>query len=454
MDTHIEQKLIEELQQMDQLFDLLYPINRSITGEGVRQTFNILKEIIPLDVFFIPTGTKVFDWEIPKEWKIHEGWLKGPDGKKIVDFSDHNLHVVNYSTSVDRKLSLEELKPNLYTIPNLPEAIPYVISYYRERWGLCLPYSTYESLEEGTYHAYIDSEHVDGVLNFAHAILPGESKEEILISTYVCHPSMANNELSGPIVATFLYNRLKKWKKRRFTYRFVFVPETIGSISYLYKFGNELKKNTYSGLVLTCLGGKVDLSYKHSRQGNAPIDRVVNHFFEGGLKGSTRAFTPNNGSDERQYCSPGFNLPVGQMARLTYGQYKEYHTSLDNKELITIKSLQKSVNEIECILQGLELEGYYVNLSPFGEVKLDKHGLYPDINSQDRWTRADNEAINHREILNWVLSILNYSDGEHTLLQIAEKCNCSILDLEPVIDILKSKGILEGPYTNQRGLHK
>jgi aminopeptidase-like protein len=442
----------QEYIEMDALFDRLFPICRSITGPGLRETLSILSEYIPLEIFGIPSGTQVFDWKIPPEWRIREAWLAGPDGRKIVDFSNHNLHVVNYSAPVDRNMTLEELKPHLYSIPHLPDAIPYVTSYYRERWGFCLPHSVLEALEPGEYHAYIDSEFIEGELNFAHAVLPGKSKREVLISTYVCHPSMANNELSGPLVATFLYRRLAAWSSREFTYRFVFVPETIGSIAYLSKFGDILKERTYAGLVLTCLGGPRQLSYKMSRRGDSPMDRVVMALLRSGeITGETRPFTPVNGSDERQYCSPGFNLPVGQVARSVYGTYDGYHNSLDNKSFMTIEALMRSLDETEKILRALELDGYYRNLYPHGEIKLDKHGLYPDMNAPGTSSLSNNDLRDGRMRLNRILYVLNYSDGTYSLADIAEKCGCGLLEMEDIIRVLKEKGILEGPFREQGG---
>lgn len=450
----------DELKQMELLFDRLFPICRSITGPGLRKSLAILSEYLPLEIFSTQTGTKVFDWEIPQEWHIREAWLKGPDGKKIIDFSNSNLHVINYTEPVNRKIMFEELEPHLYTLPHLPDAIPYVISYYKKRWGFCLPHRVYEQLpKKGEYHAYIDADFTEGELNTAHAILPGETEEEVLISSYVCHPSLANNELSGPITAAFLYRRLAQWKKRRFTYRFVFVPETIGSVAYLYKFGKELKRKLHGGLVLTCIGGKgsngeqLPLSYKQSRQEQSPIDKIVTHLFEKEkLLGNVRPFTPLFGSDERQYCSPGFNLPVGQMARAVYGAYQGYHNSLDTKEFMTIEALQQSVDELEQLFQALELDGYYVNQNPYGEVKLDKRNLYPDMNGPSVWGRSNNTVLDGRTLLNYVLMVLNYTDGKHTLAQIADKYGCSLFELEQVVHILKEQGLLTGPFSTEQEL--
>ncbi|QJD85204.1 DUF4910 domain-containing protein [Cohnella herbarum] len=432
---------------MDQLFDSLFPICRSITGEGLRETLSLLTEHLPLENFAVPTGTRVFDWEIPQEWVIRDAWLKDPHGNVIADFKVSNLHIVNYSEPIHVKLSLDEMKKHLYTVPHLPKAIPYVTSYYKRRWGFCISHEVLEALPEGEYEAFIDSSFIQGELNYGHSVLPGKSDREVLISSYICHPSLANNELSGPLVATFLYKRIAQWQQRRFTYRFVFLPETIGSISYLHRFGDHLKQNLHAGLVLTCLGGEKSLSYKLSRSGFNPIDRIWKQMLaQESLQGNTRHFTPEHGSDERQYCSPGFNLPVGQMSRMVYGAYPGYHNSLDTKETMTIEALQHSVDDLEKILLANEAEGYYINRFPYGEVKLDKHGLYPDMNSSTTFVRSNNQIEDNRVQLNRTLTFLNYADGEHLLTEIADLCRCSIESLLPYVKLLSQKGIIDGPY--------
>ncbi|MFI2130094.1 DUF4910 domain-containing protein [Lysinibacillus fusiformis] len=445
---------MSELKEMDELFDRLFPIMRSITGEGVRETIRILQEYIPLEMEGIPTGTEVFDWEIPKEWVIREAWIKDEHGETIIDIKDLNLHVVNYSEPIDMWITLGDLKDHVHTIPHLPEAVPYVTSYYKERWGFCMSQNKLDTLPQGNYHVYIDSEKVDGELNFAQAILPGKSKKEVLISTYICHPSMANNELSGPIVATFLYNRLKQWENRELTYRFVFLPETIGSIAYLSKYGQHLKENMYSGAVLTCLGGKEhQLSYKESRNINAPLNNLLTYLNESGQRSyPIRPFTPLFGSDERQYCSPGFNLPVGQFSKMIYGTYQGYHNSLDTKEHMTIEALLDSVNEIEHILKLQELDGYYINKKPFGEPKLGKYDLYPDINAPGSWGSSSNKKIDNRQQLNQVLTLLSYSDGNHRLSDVAKTLNYSLEDYKISIDVLKEHQLLEGPFYDEKEL--
>lgn len=446
----IKENLLEnELVSMETLFDRLFPILRSITGEGVRETLNILKEYIPLKIESVKSGTEVFDWTVPKEWAIREAWIRDEDGNEIINITNCNLHVINYSEPINQKISLDELKKHIYTIPDKPDAIPYVISYYKERWGFCMSQNQLDVLKDGLYHVYIDSEKFDGVLNYAQAVLPGRTNKEILISAYICHPSMANNELSGPIVAAFLYNRLAKWENREFTYRFVFHPETIGSITYLAKYGQYLKEHMYSGMVLTCLGGKgYPLSYKKSRREDNPLNHLVEHLQNNNDSLTVREFTPLGGSDERQYCSPGFNLPMGQFSRMVYGEYPGYHNSLDNKETMTIEALQQSVNEIEQILKLQELNGYYINTKPYGEPKLGKYGLYPDLNAPTNWDASNNQLIDGRQLLNELLMVLNYSDGQYTLLDIVKKQNYQFKDYKVVIEKLKEQGLLKGPFRN------
>lgn len=436
---------MSELKAMDTLFDELFPIMRSITGEGVRQTIKILNKYLPLELEHIASGTEVFDWTVPKEWVIREAWIKDEKGNKIIDMQDLNLHVVNYSEPIDAWLSLEELRKNIHTLPNLPDAVPYVISYYKERWGFCMSYNQLTSLAEGQYHVYIDSEKIDGELNYAQTILKGKSEKEVLISTYICHPSMANNELSGPIVTAFLYNRLKDWKDREYTYRFVFVPETIGSLVFLHQYGEQLQKNLYSGAVLTCLGGKgYPLSYKMSRNNHAPLNEVMNYLVNNEKRENytLREFSPLGGSDERQYNSPGFNLPIGQFSKMIYGQYDGYHNSLDTKEAMTIEALQESLDEIEAILKIQELNAYYINLKPYGEPQLGKYGLYPDMNAPTTKDASSNKTLDGRQQLNQILMLLNYSDGQHNLIDIASKQSYNIEDYKHSISKLVANQIL------------
>lgn len=437
-------KELDTTMKVETLFDSLFPILRSIAGPGLRKSFEILKDYIPLKVEGVPSGTRVFDWEIPPEWHLREAWIKDDHNKRVLDIQNNALHVINYSAPLDATLSLNELKKVVFTHPTLKEAIPYITSYYRARSGFCMAQSEFDKLREGSYKVLIDSSFVPGELNFGHLRLQGESDKEILISTYLCHPQMANNELSGPLVAAMLYQKILKWKRRRFSYRFLIAPETIGSITYLYRYGKELKQNVYTGIHLTCLGGKSVLSMKESRCEYAPVHKVVRHLVgTGQLECRFRPFDPTSGSDERQFCSPGFNLPICQMARTVYGEYPEYHTSLDDKHLMGIESLMKSAEDIEKILIALELDVTYKNKFPFGEVKLDRRNLYPDMNGPSTWNYSTNDLIDSRQQLSHILWVLNYADGENSLMDIAEKAGESIFSLVGVIERLKKEGILE-----------
>lgn len=436
----------KETDRLDSLFDDLFPICRSITGPGLRESLSIISDHIPLEVESVPSGTKVFDWEVPKEWHIYDAKLVGPDGETYADFQETNLSVVNYSEPVDEYLTLEELDSHLYTNPDVPEAIPYVTSYYDRTWGFCLPHEMYEDLPEGEYHAYIDSEFVDGEINYGHTKLPGESDKEVLLSSYLCHPSLANNELSGPLVLSSLYRRLQGWETRKYTYRFVLCPETIGSITYLSEYGDHLEQNVAGGLVLTCLGGpKEHLSYKTSRRETAIIDKTIKNISQYGSQDiDIRSFTPTGGSDERQYCSPGFNLPVGQVARTVYGEYDGYHNSLDDKEFMRIQSLVDSSERIEQLLRAFEYGGWYRNIEPYGEPMLGKRDLYRSVNSPTTADDSTNDIRDdEREFLDRVLTILNYSDGERAMVDIANRLECSSIDLIPIINILKEENLLK-----------
>lgn len=300
----------------------------------------------------------------------------------------------------------------------------------------------------GGYHVYIDSEFVDGNLVIGHTELDGKEKKKVFISSYLCHPSMANNELSGPLVMAMLYQRICKWQKRRFQYQFIVNPETIGSISYLSRFGETLKEEMYAGLVLTCLGGDESLRYKASRRGDSPLDVLLLHLKEQGEDIRFEEFTPLGGSDERQYCSPGFNLPVGQMARKVYGSYPEYHTSFDTKELMGIKNIMDSCDKLERLFLGLELDGYYVNQYPYGEIKLGDYDLYPTIN--DRKIRDEKSQIcDTRDFTDQVLMILNYSDGRHRMSEIAGKLGKTIFEVQDAVEVLLEKGLLKGPFSEE-----
>ena len=445
-DGRTERELVEDLLRE------LYPKNRSITGPEYRESLDVLSEHVPFETGHVPSGTDVFDWTIPPEWHVREAYVEGPDGTRYADFDEHNLHVVNYSAPVDRTMSLSELKEHVYTLPNQPDAIPYVTSYYEENWGFCLEHDVYESLPEGEYRAYVDSEFVDGDLTYGHTVLPGESDEEVLLSTYLCHPSMGNNELSGPAVMALLYDRLAAREDRRYTYRFVVVPETIGSITYLHQHGEELRESLVGGLVLTCLGGpEPTLSYKASRRDDALLDRTVRHLRDREvLDVDLRSFTEVLGSDERQYCSPGFDLPVGQMARTVYEEYPEYHTSKDDLSYVGVEPLLESAEEIDALLRAFEYAGTFRNRQPYGEPMLSKRNLYPTVNNflGDESTANFLEEIvdatveDERTFYERLLTALHYSDGDHSMVDVAERRDCSLVEMIPIVELLAENDLL------------
>lgn len=415
---------------LETYFDRLFPICRSITGNGVRESLKIISEIIPLDIHEIPTGTEIFDWTVPKEWNIYDAYIISPDGRKICDFKQHNLHIVNYSIPVHKKITFDELKKHLHTLPHKPSAIPYVTSYYKETWGFCIAYNDYQTLpEKGEYEVLIDSTLEEGQLTYGDLVLPGETEDEILLSTYVCHPSMANNELSGPLVTMFLYQQLAQLKKRKYTYRFVFIPETIGALVYLHKHGEHLKKHCKAGYVVTCIGDRGIFHYKQSKYGNTLADKAAVHTLQHSKKPfRILPFYPG-GSDERQYCSPAFNLPVGSLMRTPYREFPEYHTSLDNKEFISFKALKESIEMYFNIMQTLEWNDKYINQLPYGEPQLGKRGLYTG-------------ELSREEVMQ-IMYVLQYSDGTNDLIDIADRMRVSVHDLEKIMKLLLQNKIIK-----------
>lgn len=449
---------LDNLNLLNNLFDRLFPLNRSILGDGYRKSLEILCEYVPFTLLSYPSGKQVLNWKIPKEWVIHEAYIEDQNKNRIVDFKDNNLQVVNYSQPFDDYLSLDELKKHIYVSPSHEDAIPYTTSYYKKNWGFCMSQKQLKNLPDGTYHACIKSEFTDGELITGDCLLEGDTKKEILITAYLCHPSMANNELSGPIIQAMLYQRIKKWKHRHFSYRFIINPETIGSIAYISVHYEKLKENTFAGLVLTCLGGLQDtFRLKRSRKDDSPFDLLVDRINDGTYSEfwddetpkdkrhiRVEPFDPSCGSDERQYCSTGLNLPVSQIARKVYGTYPEYHTSLDNKELMGIESLVDSCNKLEKLLLIHEKEKYYLNNYPNGEVKLGDYDLYPGVNTNG--TRKDtsmSDIINNPAFIKIVMYMLNFSDGTKPLSYIAHRLGCSCSELQAVADILEAKGLIQ-----------
>jgi len=419
-------------QQMYKLVKRLFPICRSITGNGVRKTLNIIQEKIPITQKEIASGTKVFDWTVPDEWNIKDAYVKDEKGNRIIDFKKSNLHIVGYSIPFRGKLSLKELKEHLYTLPEQPEVIPYITSYYKRRWGFCLTHNLYKKLKKGIYEVNIDSTLQPGSLTYGELIIKGKTDEEILISTYICHPSLANNELSGPVISTYLAKYLLNRKEKpRYTYRIIFIPETIGSISYLSLHKDHLKKNVIGGYVVTCIGDPGPFSYLQTRQENTLIDRVTIH----ALKNSEKEYKIYNflerGSDERQYNSPGVDLPIGSLMRTKYGRYPEYHTSADNLDFITSKALFESLEMYKLCINILEKNFKYVTTIPC-EPQLGKRGLYPTLS-----TKTSGKSV--RDMMN----LLAYCDGKNELLYIAEKINRPIRSLFPIVEQLMNNKLIK-----------
>ena len=421
-------------EEMFQLIRRLYPICRSITGNGVRETLKILQEYIPLTTHEVRSGTQVFDWSVPKEWNIRDAYIRNLNGEKIVDFQKSNLHVLNYSIPVHAKVSLKELQEHLYTLPEHPDWIPYRTSYYRENWGFCLTHNQLQQLSESEYEVSIDASLEDGHLTYGEYYLKGQTDSEVLLSTHVCHPSLANDNLAGIALAVFLARRLSGLSLR-YSYRFLFTPGTIGSITWL-SLNEAQTARIKHGLVLACVGDSGKITYKKSRQGNAEIDRaVIQVLKDAGELHEIIEFSPY-GYDERQFCSPGFNLSVGCFMRTPHGKYPEYHTSADNLKLVQPQYLGDSLSKCLMVLQVLEGNRTYLNMNPKCEPQLGKRGLYGAIGGS-----TDDRL---RELA--MLWILNLSDGKHALLDIAEKSGLAFALIKDAADALYTNKFVTGAY--------
>ena len=418
-------------QEMYDFAGKLFPIGRSLTGEGVRETLRLMKEQVPeLEICSVPSGTQVFDWTVPKEWEIREGYIEDGQGRRIVSYQENNLHVMGYSTPVDRYVTLEELLPYIRVEEDQPDVIPYVTSYYSPRFAFCMSKNQRDALPPGTYHMVIDSRLFDGELNYGELLLPGASGKEVLLSTYICHPSMANNEVSGPVLALWL----AKWLKtldRKLSYRIVFVPETIGSIAYLSRHLSEMKAKTIAGFVLTCVGDDRTYSYLETRKGNTLTDRVMKNVLSFAYPEYKTYSYLERGSDERQYNAPGVDLPVCDFCRSKYVEYPEYHTSADDMGLISPAGLEGSYEMMKKAINALEYNRYY-HVTCLCEPQLGKRGLYPTVSRKGIY-----------EEVKKITNLIAYADGTEDLIAISSRIGVPVEELIPIVDKLCGAGLLE-----------
>lgn len=416
----------------------IFPYCRSITGEGVRHTFADLKEYIEregnvmLNIFDVPSGRPVFDWTVPKEWCIREAYIEDESGNRIVDMKENNLHVVGYSTPVDRWVDLGELKEYIYTEQNQPEVIPYVTSYYKECYGFCMSEYQKNALVPGQYHMYIDSELFDGVLNYAEAVIPGESEQEVFFSTYICHPSMANNECSGPALAAELIRFVASMEHRKYTYRFIFIPETIGAITYM-SMGDHLahmKATMLAGFNLSCVGDDRDYSIVESKYADTLADRVLKNVLRYQAKSYSSYSFLKRGSDERQYNAPGIDLPVVCYCRSKFGEYSEYHTSADDMSLISPEGFQGSYDVMAQVIRTLEHNMKY-KVEVLGEPQLGKRGLYPTVSRKGSYDGVTS-----------MVDFIAYADGTNDLIDISNRIGVSTVCLIPIVKKLLKNDLI------------
>ena len=437
---------------MYELMERLYPITRSITGKGVRKTLKIYQDSIDLQIHEVPTGTKVFDWTVPEEWNIDDAYIMNKNGEKIVDFKKSNIHILQYSEKIEKKIGLEELKKHIFTLPEQPDTIPYSTSFYNKNWGFCMKQKEFLKLDDDEYAVNISSEHKDGSLTYGEFLIKGESTDEILISTYVCHPSLCNDNLSGPVLSLFLAKYFSK-QKLHYSIRFLFIPETIGAITWLAR-NEDNVKNIKHGLVATCLGDSGNLTYKKTRDGDNIIDKIVEEvLIESGKPYKIMDFWPS-GSDERQYCSPGFNLPVGSLMRTPYDMFDEYHTSEDNLSFMNKESLRDSFLKYIAVIK--KLEDYFLvdipkrkipenknsannnpvfkNLIPKCEPQLGKRRIYDEIGGIKK-----QDSLEQKKAIQW---ILNLSDGKNSLRDIQARSGLNYDILLDMSELLLKKQLL------------
>lgn len=420
--------------KIHKLCKLLWPLNRSITGNDTLKSLKILgKDLKGFKIHKIKSGSKVFNWTIPDEWNIKEGWIKNKKGTKILDFRNNNLHIMSYSAPIRKKITYQKLKSKIFSIPNQPRAIPYVTSYYEKNWGFCMSHNQKKKLrKDDVFDIFINSKFSKGHLNYGELFIKGKSSQEILLSSYVCHPSLANNELSGPTVLNFLSKWLLK-RTNKYSYRIVFVPETIGSITFISKNLKKLKKNVIAGYNLTCLGDERTYSYLPSRNGDTLSDKVAIHVLKHTYKKFKKFSWKDRGSDERQYCSPGVDLPIASIMRSKYGEYPEYHTSLDNlKNVVTPKGLEGGYNILKSAIEAIENNCYFFAKN-FCEPQLSKKRLIRSINGK----KGNDKDVKI------MLEILTWADGKNSLLEVAEKSDLPIWDFYYYLNVLKKNRLID-----------
>lgn len=422
-------------ESLESYFDRLWPINRSLTGNGNRETLQILSELIPLTVHETPSGTACFDWVVPPEWNVREAWIKDDMGKIVVDFSNNNLHLLGYSIPFRGIMPFEELKSHLYSKPSMPEVIPYLTSYYAPRWGFCLSDKQLQRLDPNAqYEVFIDSDlNERGSLTWAEYVIPGKSDQELFFSTYICHPSMGSDVLSGMLANAFLAKKLSETGDNYYTYRFLFIPETIGSINYLAQHGKDLREKMHAGYVLTCLGDAGPFTFKRSRNGHRRADRIAERVLrQSGAAFQVEDFWPG-GSDERQYCSPAFDLPVGSLMRTRYEVFPEYHTSADDKSLMDFDALYKGIQMYLAIVDEFENYPVLVGTNPNCEPLLGKRGLYPTLGAQEKYP----------EYIDGMMWILNLADGQHDILDVADRSGLRLEMLQEIEFKLRKAALLK-----------
>ncbi|MEU9135851.1 DUF4910 domain-containing protein [Streptomyces sp. NPDC048404] len=417
--------------EMHALVERMYPLCRSITGDGVRATLDIVGEHIPLQVHEVPTGTQVLDWTVPQEWNIRDAYIADGSGRRVVDFAASSLHVLGYSVPVSATMPLSELREHLYTLPDHPSWVPYRTSYYKPEWGFCLAQETLDALPEGDYEVRVDSTLADGHLTYAEHVVPGRIADEVIVSCHVCHPSLANDNLAGIAVATYLARALAE-QNPYYTYRFIFAPGTVGAITWLARNAERVDRVKH-GLVLACAGDPGRLTYKQSRRGDAEIDRVMRHVLASSERPhQVNEFTPY-GYDERQFCSPGFDLGVGSLSRTPYAGYPEYHTSADDLDFVSPEAMADTLAVCREAFAVLDRNRSYVNLSPYGEPQLGRRGLYDSLGGRSDAKQAQMAML-------WVLSL---SDGEHTLLDVAERSGLPFDTVAAAADALHGADLIK-----------